>query len=267
MSSSPARPAPREFRKRLLNREPLIGTFCKTPTSHAAEILGSIGYDFVMFDEEHAPWTRQTLEVGFLGARAFGTAGLVRIARPDASSILSVLDDGAIGVMVPHVATAEKARDIASWARYRGGTRGSGVGRGGDYGGRPIGEHYDFADATTTVIAMIEDREALEQIDDITAVEGIDAFFLGRGDLGLSLSNATGPAPTVDEAVRIVAKSVLENGKILCAVTTSMTSDDAKQLIDLGVTAMIVGNDQFFIRSGAAAQLAQFNKLLRPESS
>jgi len=263
MTAPTPRPAPRDFRKRLLDRQLLIGTFCKTPTSHSAEILGSLGYDFVMLDEEHAPWTRQTLEVGFLAARAFGTAGLVRIARPDANSILSALDDGAIGVMVPHVASAEKARNIASWARYKGGTRGSGVGRGGDYGGRPLETHYESSDSTTTVIAMIEDREALENIDAITAIEGIDAFFLGRGDLALSLSNATGPVPTLDEAVRIVAKSVLKNGKALCAVTINMTSDDAKQMIDLGVTAMIVGNDQFFMRSGAAAELALFDKVMR----
>lgn len=262
MAPSNPRPDPREFRRRLTNREPLIGTFLKTPTSHAAEIIGSIGYDFVMFDEEHAPWTRQTLETGFLGARAFGTAGLVRIARPDANSILSVLDDGAIGVMVPHVASAAKARDIASWSRYKGGTRGSGVGRGGDYGGRPINAHYEFADATTAVIAMIEDREAIEQIDEITAVDGIDAFFLGRGDLALSLSNATGPAPSVGEAVRIVAESALRNGKALCAVTPNLASDDAKYLVDLGVTALMAGNDQFFIRAGAAAQLANFRKLI-----
>jgi staphyloferrin B biosynthesis citrate synthase len=251
---------PRDFRKRLLNRELLIGTFCKTPTSHSAEILGSIGYDFVMLDEEHAPWTRQTLEVGFLAARAFNTAGLVRIARPDANSILSVLDDGAIGIMVPHVASAEKARNIASWARYKGGTRGSGVGRGGDYG--PGGDaHYAQADATTTVIAMIEDREAIERIDEITAVDGIDGFFLGRGDLRLSLSNATGPVPTVEEAVRIVAKSVLKSGKALCALTPNMASDDAKKMIDLGVTALMVSSDQGFLRSGALAQLEHFRKL------
>lgn len=267
MTTPTPRPGPRQFRKRLLQREPLIGTFLKTPTSHGAEIVGSIGYDFVMLDEEHAPWTRQTLEVGLLGARAFGTAGLVRISRPDASSILSALDDGAIGVMVPHVASVEKARDVASWARYRGGTRGSGVGRGGDYGGRPIDAHYDQADAVTTVIAMIEDREAIERIDEITAVEGIDAFFLGRGDLALSLSNATGAAPTVDQAVRLIADSVLRRGKALCAATPSMTSDDAKQMADLGVTALIVGNDHYYLRSGAAAQLAQFNKLMKPGST
>jgi 2-keto-3-deoxy-L-rhamnonate aldolase RhmA len=263
MNASPARPGPREFRKRLLAREPLIGTLLRTPTPHAAEIVGSIGYDFAMFDEEHAPWTRQTLEIGLLGARAFGTAGLVRIARPDANSILSALDDGAIGVMVPHVASADKARDIASWSRYKGGTRGAGVGRGGDYGGRTIEAHYELSDATTTVIAMIEDREALERIDDITAVEGIDAFFLGRADLALSLSNAKGPAPSLDEAVRIVAKSVLKSGKALCAYTLDMDSDDARQMIDVGVTVMMVGNDQGFIRSGADAQLTHFRNLMK----
>ncbi len=261
MTVTAPRPAPRDFRKRLLARELLIGTFCKTPTSHATEILGALGYDFAMLDEEHAPWTRQSLEVGFLGARAFGIAGLVRIARPDANSILSALDDGAIGVMVPHVASAEKARNIASWARYKGGTRGSGVGRGGDYGGRPIEAHYAAADATTTVIAMIEDREAIERIDEITAVAGIDGFFLGRGDLALSLSNATGPAPSVDEAVRIVAESVLKSGKALCAVTQNIASDDAKKLLDLGVTALMVGSDHGFLRSAALAQLEHFKKL------
>src|SRR5690606_16955409 len=173
MTSIPQRPSPRDFRKRLLAREFLIGTFCKTPTSHATEILGSIGYDFVMLDEEHAPWTRQSLEVGFLGARAFGIAGLVRIARPDANSILSAGRDGASGVMLRHVAAAGKARNMASWARYKGGTRGRGAGGGGDYGGRPMQMHYESSDATTTVIAMIEDREAIEHIDEIVAVEGI----------------------------------------------------------------------------------------------
>lgn len=122
--------------------------------------------------------------------------------------------------------------------------------------------HYRVSDDTTTVIAMIEDREAIDQIDEITAVEGIDGIFLGRGDLGLSLSNATGPAPTVEEAVRIVAKSVLKSGKALCALTTNMASDDAKQMIDLGVTALMVASDQGFIRTGALMQLEHFKKLL-----
>jgi 2-keto-3-deoxy-L-rhamnonate aldolase RhmA len=60
--SAATRPDPRAFRERLLAREPLIGTFMKTPGPHNTEILAGLGYDFVMLDEEHAPWTRATLD-------------------------------------------------------------------------------------------------------------------------------------------------------------------------------------------------------------
>ena len=262
-----SRPDPREFRKRMLAREPLLGTFMKFPCPQATEILGQAGFDFVMLDEEHSPWTREQLGMSYLAARAFQTAAFVRVSRPDAASLLSALDDGAIGVMVPHVSSAEKAREVASWARYKGGTRGSGVSRGGDYGGMVgadgIDAYYEWADSVTTVIAMIEDAEAIERIDEITSVDGIDAFFIGRGDLGLSLSNMAGPKPTVAEATKIIAQSVIRNGKILAAVCPTLESDDARAMRDLGVTVMMVGSDQFFMRASATAQLRHFNKLMK----
>jgi 2-keto-3-deoxy-L-rhamnonate aldolase RhmA len=256
MTVSP-RPDPRAFRERLLAREPLLGTFMKTPSAHNTEIIGGLGFDFVVLDEEHAPWDRGTLDMGLLAARAFGAAGIVRIARPDATSILSVLDDGAIGIMAPHVDSAQKARDIVSWSHYRGGSRGLGIGRGGEYGARGA-DHISFADKTTTVIAMIEDRRAIEAIDDIAAVPGIDCLFLGRGDLGLSLSNATGPAPTLTEAVELVAAAARKHDKPLAAVVPALTSDEAKWLIDLGVTGMMVLSDQGFMRQAAAGALHDF---------
>ncbi len=252
------RPDPRAFRERLHAREPLIGTFMKTPGAHNTEIIGGLGYDFVVLDAEHAPWDRGTLDTGLLAARAFGTAGIVRIARPDATSILSVLDDGAIGVMVPHVDSAQKARDIVSWSHYKGGSRGLGIGRGGEYGARGA-DHLPFADKTTTVIAMIEDRQAIDVIDEIAAVPGVDCLFLGRGDLGLSLSNATGPAPTLKEAVEIVAAAARKHDKPLAAVVPAMNSDEAKWLMNLGVTAMMVLSDQSFMRQAAASALQDFN--------
>jgi 2-keto-3-deoxy-L-rhamnonate aldolase RhmA len=254
------RPEPRDFRKRVLAREPVLGTFMKFTVPQPTEILGQIGYDFVMLDEEHSPWTREQLGHAYLGAMAYKTAAIVRISRPDAASILSVLDDGAIGIMVPHVDSAQKARDVASWSRYKGGTRGSGVSRGGDYGGM-VGPG-----GIATVIAMIEDAEAIDNIDEITAVEGIDAFFLGRGDLGLSLSNVKGARPTLDEAVKKAAEAVLRNGKALAAVT-SMGSDDAKAMADLGCTVMLAGNDQAFLRAGATAQLNNFRQLMKGGSA
>lgn len=255
-----SRPEPRAFRSRLLAREPLLGTFMKSPGPHNTEVLANLGFDFVMLDQEHAPWERSTLDMGLLAARAFGAAGFVRIARSDASNVLSVLDDGAIGFMAPHVDSAETARNIVSWARYKGGSRGAGIGRGGEYGALGA-QNRIIADETTTVMAMIEDRQAIEVIDDIVAVPGIDCIFLGRADLALSLSNADGPAPTVKEAVEIVAAACKRHGKALSAMVPSMKSEDADWLIGLGVTVMIVSSDQGFMASSAAQALKDFREI------
>lgn len=259
---SDTHPDPGRFRARLLAGEPLIGTFMKVPATQNTEVLGLEGFDFVVLDEEHAPWTRGTLDAALLAARAFQTAGIVRVARADANSVLSVLDDGATGIMVPHVDTAEKARNIVSWARYRGGTRGSGASRGGEYGTRGV-DNYRLSDEATAVICMVEDRQAIEAIDEIAAVDGVDALFLGRGDLALSLSNASGPAPTVKEAVAIVATAAARAGKPLSAVVQSMRSDEAKWLMDLGVTAMMVASDLGFLRQAARGALLDFGELMK----
>lgn len=252
------RPAPRQFRTRLIAGEPLIGTFMKVPASQNTELLALEGFDFVVLDEEHAPWDRVTLDGALLAARAFGAAGLVRIARPDAASVLAALDDGAVGIMCPHVDSAEKARAIASWARYHGGTRGSGASRGSDYGG--IDKRA--SDESTAVICMIEDRQALDHIDAIAAVEGVDALFLGRGDLGLSLANATDPVPVLKDAVEQIVTVARAHGKPVSAVVQSASSDEAKWLIDLGVTAMMVASDLGFLRLAARSALAEFRELM-----
>src|SRR3954471_24704022 len=110
------------FRQRLRAGTRLVGTFLKTPTSHATEIIGDVGFDFAVIDQEHAPFDRTSTDIALLAARAANMPALVRVAGPQA--ILSVLDCGATGVLVPHVATAAYAREVAALCRYRNGLRG-----------------------------------------------------------------------------------------------------------------------------------------------
>jgi len=142
------------FKRRLVSREPMLGTFVKVPAPQNSEILGLEGFDFVVLDEEHAPWDRGTLDHALLACKAYDIAGLVRVAQADARHVLSALDDGAVGVMIPHVDSAEKARQVVSWARYIGGSRGSGASRGGEYGGRGD-DNYRISDDISRVICMI----------------------------------------------------------------------------------------------------------------
>jgi 2-keto-3-deoxy-L-rhamnonate aldolase RhmA len=249
------------FRSRLLAGEHLIGTFLKTPTTHATEILGALGFDFVVIDEEHAPFDRMATDTVLLAARAAGTAALVRVQSE--MSILSVLDCGATGVLVPHVATAAHAREVAAACRYQGGRRGySGSPRHAGYGATGMWKTVEAADAATTVIAQIEDPEALDEIDDIAAVEGVDALFIGRGDLSVALGAKSSDAPEVRSAVDRIGKAARAANKPICVFVGGQT--EASWLRDQGATAFVVSSDQGFMRKAAMQALAEIRSLDGP---
>jgi len=248
-------PASSGFRRRLLAGEPLIGTFCKMPIPHAVELLGLIGFDFVVIDEEHAPWDRVTIDTALLAARASGVAGLVRVSDPVASRILSVLDDGAAGVLVPHVSSAEKAREMAAACRYRGGRRGfSNTTRAGNFGGLGLWDHVTKHDEETVFIAMIEDPEALEDLDGILSTPGLDAAFIGRGDLTVAMGASGMEAPEIIEACDKIIEAARRHGKPVAIMSGG--AEDTRRYRDMGATAFITSSDQGFLRAGAAKVLS-----------
>lgn len=246
---------PSAFRNRLLAGEELIGTFIKTPTTHATEIIAALGFDFVVIDEEHAPFDRLTTDAALLAARASGTAALVRVAG--LGGILPALDGGACGVLVPHVATAALAHEAAAACRYKGGRRGySGSPRHAGYGAGGMWKTVEAADAGTAVIAQIEDPEALDEVDAIAAVDGIDALFIGRGDLSVAMGAASSDAPEVRRAVQRIAMAAREAGKPISVFAGSQ--QEAAWLRAEGATAFVISSDQGFLRKAAAQAMAEF---------
>ncbi len=248
-----------------MRREALLGTFIKTPTTHSIEILGGIGFDFVVIDEEHAPFDRVTIDMGLLAARAVETAGLVRVAEPTPSKLLAVLDDGAAGVLVPHVSSVEKAKAVVSACRYRGGSRGfSNSPRAGNYGAVGMWPHVDAQDKSVTVIAMIEDPEALDVIDDIVAVDGLDGVFVGRGDLTVAMGAESPNAPAVRTATERIARAAAAAGKPVCVMVGSIAETDGFRAI--GASAFIVSTDQGLMRQAAAKVMQDFSALSNTNS-
>jgi staphyloferrin B biosynthesis citrate synthase len=255
------------FRTRLKRGDKLVGSFVKTPTPHATEILGQVGYDFVVIDAEHAPLDRSHIDVMLLAARAGGMAGLVRVSQ--ASDILSVLDCGAVGVLVPHVDSPERAREAAAASRYRNGKRGySGATRSSGYGGGSVWSTVDAQDAQTTVIAMIEDPQAVDQIEAIARVDGIDAFFIGRGDLTVAYGAPNADAPAIVQAVKRISEVGRAAGKAIAVMVN--TAQEAAGFEALGASAFIISTDQGLLRRAAAAALAGLkpaSQLSRPAVS
>lgn len=242
------------FRRRLLAREPLIGSFLKTPTSHATEILGAAGFDFLVIDQEHGPFDRSTTDVALLAARAAGIPALVRVPGPEA--LLSVLDGGATGVLVPHVASVDYARQVAAACRYRNGRRGFATStRAGGYTAVPMWQHIEASDAAVTVVAQIEDPEALDQLDGIAAVEGIDSLFIGRGDLTAAFGDPSPDPPPVRDAVERIAAAARRAQKAVSVYVG--TAAEAAWLKGVGASVFVLSSDQGFLRQAAIKGLGE----------
>lgn len=259
----PSTPSARPFRERLRAREPLLGTFIKTPVTHPVEILGAAGFDFVVVDQEHAPFDRVTIDSLILAGQAARVPVLVRVPGSDARDILPVLDCGAQGVLVPHVDSPAKAADVVAEARYGGGRRGfTNSSRAGRYGAAGFQEHVAAGDAATAVLAMIEDVAALAVLPRIMAVEGLDAVFIGRGDLSIALGADQPSAPPVVAATEQIAAAARLAGRALCAHVDRIESPDVAWLRALGVTAFIVSSDQGLMRRAALQAVQSFRQAL-----
>jgi len=249
------------FRRRLAEGKPLIGTFLKSPTPHATEILGDIGFDFVVVDAEHAPFDRGDIDVIALAGRAADVAVLVRVQKADSSEILSALDCGAVGVLVPHITDAGTAKAVVAAAFYENGSRGfSNSPRAGGYGRLDFREHIAAADKQVAVLAMIEDPQALENLDQILAVEGLSGIFIGRGDLSAHLGAASPDMPEIRDIVSRIAVAARARGIPMLAHVGAISAPDAQWLREQGVTAFVVSSDQGLMRQAALANLANLVK-------
>lgn len=248
------KPSHTEFAARLRRGEHLTGTFVKTPTSHATEILGLIGFDFVVFDMEHAPIDLGALDQMILAARASNVAGVVRVAEGSAAAILSVLDAGAAGILVPHVDSRAKAEAVVAASRYGGGRRGfANTTRAGGFGSVGFREHMERQDREVAVIAMIEDLDAVGRIDEILAVEGLDAVFIGRGDLTAALGEDSMTSAATRRVTEEIMAGVRRAGTpaiLLCAGRT-----DVEDMAGLGATAFMAGSDHGFMAKAAREAL------------
>ncbi len=247
------------FRQRLRRRDRIVGTFFKTPSSMLAEILSGTSLDTVCIDAEHAPFDRLAIDQCVAVFRLHDMPHLVRVPSPQPDTILSALDSGATGVVVPHIRSAAEAEAVAKAAHFGPGGRGyAGSTRAAEFGGRSIAAHRQDSAATTVVIAMLEDREVLDAIDEIMAVDGVDAFFLGRIDLTVALGATSPDAPEVVEAVDLIVAKAREAGRTIGMFTP--TPAEAVQWQAKGASFFLLGSEHAFIKAGANALVDAFPK-------
>ncbi|WP_325600820.1 HpcH/HpaI aldolase family protein [Rhodopila sp.] len=192
-----------------------MGAVISSATPELVEIAAVTGFDFVTFDAEHETLDDAALTHCIRAAEAFGITPIMRIAK-DPDRALRLMDQGAQGVHVPRCTTPDDMRDLVSWTRFHPGGQRTfyRLGRGGNYNqGLDDAEWSRRTDEATLVIAMIEEAAALDHLDPMLAVSGIDAIHIGPKDLWQSLGMP--PADVVDAAIGRIAEAVLRAGKHL----------------------------------------------------
>ena len=247
------------FKSRMLAGEILAGTFVKTPAHEVIEVLAKSGLDFACLDAEHAPFDHGRMDACLAMTRALGWPALVRVPTGSPMEILKALDNGALGVVVPHVNTVEKAKEIARAAHFGHGGRGyAGSTRWAGFATRPMAEVL-AQDAETIVIAQIEDPEGVEACEEIAALPGIDGLFVGPADLAVChgvTDQTTGP---VRDAMERVGRACAANGKAF--MTFAGSAADGPRLRALGVTMFFVASEHGFMLQGARATADTLHKM------
>jgi 4-hydroxy-2-oxoheptanedioate aldolase len=205
----------------LKGNKPLFGMFVGIASPAIVEMCGYAGFDFVVLDNEHGPGSIETTEHLIRAARVANTIPVVRTLESD---ILRVLDIGASAIQVPQVNTVEQARRIVAAAKYAPvGSRGAAFSpRAAGYGFFGGAPHTKASNEGTSVILMIETREALDNLDEILSVPGIDALFIGPNDLSFSLGHAGDQkhpevVAAIESAIKKIARTQVTAGLMTIA--------------------------------------------------
>jgi 2-keto-3-deoxy-L-rhamnonate aldolase RhmA len=247
------------FRERLHGGEKLYGTILNLPSAAIAEILAGAGFDWLFIDTEHSAIDTSAL-LSILQAVDRDLACIVRLPKLDVGSIKHALDLGAAGIMVPQVETAADAAEAVRLARYAPeGDRGFGLSRAHGYGFR-VSEYLAHANEEIVVIVQVEHARAVENIEAIAAVEGLDAVFIGPYDLSSSLGH---PGDVEHPAV----VGALERVTQVCRSARmplgyfGVDADAVAPYVQRGYTLICAGVDCLFLGNGARQLAQQLNAM------
>lgn len=239
-----------KFKERLCRGDRLLGTMLTLPSPAVAEILADTGFDWLFIDGEHGPFETADIQAA-LQAVGEQVACVVRVPAASEVPIKKALDLGAVGIIAPQVNTAEQAQQVVQWSRYApDGTRGVGLARAHGYGMR-FDEYIKTANEQVAVIVQAEHAQAVENIEAIVKVPGIDAVLIGPYDLSASLGKMGQiNDPAVTAAIDHVTDTCLAANIRLGMF--GVTADAVKPYVERGYTLIVAGVDTLLLGTAAA---------------
>lgn len=249
---------PNTFKQALAANRRQVGLWVSLPFHPIVEVVADSGFDWLLFDMEHSPTDLHDIGQMLLAVRGRPVAPVVRVPILDMAWIKRALDAGAPNIMVPNVRNAAEARDAVAFTRFAPeGLRGvAGSTRAGNWG--RFKDYMARANDEVGVIVQIESREALDDLDAICRVPGIDAVFIGPSDLAASLGyRGQSSHPEVQKAIAQAFQVARAAGK---AAGVLAADGKADHYFEGGATMVGVGMDLFLLRDAADAVAARYRQ-------
>jgi 4-hydroxy-2-oxoheptanedioate aldolase len=229
-----------KVKQKLAAGELVIGSIVYVPSAKLTEIISLIGFDFVVIDMEHGPVDIGLAEEMVRAAEGADVTPIIRVTHNTPHLILRALDIGALGIHVPEINSVDGARSMVESAKYSPeGHRGLAGIRAAQYGLKgPLADYAAAANRETMVIAHIEDVPAINNLDALLEVDGIDVYFLGPTDLSNSLGiPGQTQDPRVVTLVEEAIKRIVGAGKIAGCITAD--PEAARRYTTLGVRYLL----------------------------
>jgi 2-keto-3-deoxy-L-rhamnonate aldolase RhmA len=251
---------------RMASGRPSIGSVVTIPDPVSVEVMAAAGTDFLIFDCEHSPISISQLQVVLIAASKSDATLLVRVPSLDSTSIKQTLDIGAEGIIVPNVETEEQCARAVDAVRYAPtGHRGFGPRRASRlHGDRP--DYLRRANDEIIALPMIESYTAVENIDAILSVPGLDGIVFGPFDLAVSMGHLYEPGhPDVDAALIKVVDACAKHG-VPYGIFSS-TQPVAQKWLQRGAMLVTVGSDLQYIDQGVAATRASMRHLASSQAA
>ncbi len=241
----------------------MISAWVGIPDPLLVNHLAQEAFDAVVLDMQHGMWDLPSAAAAVSHVRVAGKPALARIPVGDFASASRLLDAGASGIIAPMINSAEDAKNLVKTTKYPPvGERSWGPSLALNHTGLSADDYLKTANDMTVAIAMIETRAALEAIDDILAVPGIDGIFIGPSDLSIALSNGDQVAPNaaeIDSAMQHAVARCRAHGKFACAFAGD--GERGGELLKFGFAFVIAGPETAHLRAGARRAINAARKI------
>lgn len=247
-----------EFKQALKAGKPQIGIWSSLCSPISAEVLADAGFDWVLLDTEHSPNELPVVQNQLDALLAGRTEGIVRPAWNDTVLIKRYLDVGARTLLLPYVQNPDEARRAVAATRYPPqGVRGvSGCTRANRYG--RIKDYFKRVHDELCVLVQVETMSAMQHIEAIAAIDGVDGIFIGPNDLAADMGHlGNWQHPEVWKVMEEAAKRIRKAGK---APGILVGEADGQRCLDMGYLFVAVGSDLVMLARGSEALAAKFKK-------